>query len=91
MAKSVIKNGIGYSPLSEKVYLGKQNKTKNQWVGEKVDITNDFIDVMMAFVPENTTRKITGVTSKNVNIFININKKDKVGIEKAIKFLQKQL
>ena len=39
------KTGIGYSPLSDKVYLGKQNTEKRMWVGEKSDITSDFIAV----------------------------------------------
>jgi len=35
-----VKYGIGYSPLSDKVYLGKQNTEKRIWVGDKNDITN---------------------------------------------------
>lgn len=39
------KNGIGYSPLTENFYLGKQNKDKGIWIDDKKDITNEFIDV----------------------------------------------
>jgi hypothetical protein len=48
------KNGIGYSPLTDKVYLGKQNTEKRIWVGEKKDITNEFLAVSHEFFEENT-------------------------------------
>ena len=38
-----IKKGIGYSPLTEKIYLGKQNQEKGMWIGEKED-TKNLID-----------------------------------------------
>jgi len=84
------KKGIGYSPLTEKIYLGKQNKEKGIWVGDKEDITSDFINVMMDYIPENTTRTITGLDTLSQNMFINV-KYDKKGIEKVIKYLQKLL
>lgn len=33
------KKGIGYSPLTERVYIGRQNRLKGTWIGEKEDIT----------------------------------------------------
>ena len=84
------KKGIGYSPLTEKIYLGKQNKDKGIWVGDKEDITSDFINVMMNYIPENTTRTITGLDTLSQNMFINV-KYDKKGIEKVIRHLQKLL
>lgn len=84
------KKGIGYSPLTEKIYLGKQNKDKGIWVGNKEDITSDFINVMMNYIPENTTRTITGLDTLSQNIFINV-KYDKKGIEKVIRHLKKLL
>jgi uncharacterized protein YpmB len=85
------KKGIGYSPLTEKVYLGKQNKEKGMWIGnDKEDITSDFINVMFQYVEPNTTRTIKGLTSKEENIFINV-KRDKKSIEKTIRFLEKQI
>lgn len=85
---ATIKNGIGYSPLTDKVYLGKQNQDKGMWVGEKKDITNDFLAVSHAYFAENTTRVIK--CGKESNIFINI-KNDKESIENAIKSLTKLL
>lgn len=85
-----IKKGIGYSPLTEKIYLGKQNQEKGMWVGDKEDITSDFINVMFQYVPEATSRTIRGLDTNSQNIFFNV-KKDKEHIEKAIKFLTKQL
>jgi len=83
-----IKNGIGYSPLTDKVYLGKQNKEKGLWVGDKADITNDFLAVSHAYFSENTSRKID--CGKGSNLFINV-KHDKNSIERMIKHLQKEL
>lgn len=67
------KNGIGYSPLSDKVYLGKQNKEKRIWTGEKEDITNQFLDVAFAYFEENTIRNI-GSSNGKENLFINVKK-----------------
>ncbi len=83
MAKT--KTMIGYSPLTENIYLGKVNTEKRMWVGEKKDITQNFIDTMFNYVEPNTTRTIK--TGKEENIFMNV-KKDKASIEKAIKFLK---
>lgn len=81
------KNGIGYSPLSDKVYLGKQDSKKGIWVGEKRDITSEFLAVSNAFFSENTIRTIS-CSDEDDNLFINI-KKDKKSIEKIIKTLSK--
>ncbi len=83
-----IKNGIGYSPLTDKVYLGKQNSEKRIWVGEKKEITNDFIAVSFEFFEENTIREISGNKGSS-NLFINI-KNDKKSIERVIKTLSKR-
>ena len=90
MAKTTIKKGIGYSPLTEKIYIGKQNQEKGMWVGDKEDITSDFINVMFQYVSEGTSRTIRGLDTNSQNIFFNV-KKDKESLEKAIKFLTKQL
>jgi len=84
-----IKSGIGYSPLTEKVYLGKQNTEKRLWVGEKKDITNDFIAVSFEYFEKGTIREI-GSSNGSKNLFINI-KNDKAGLEKVIKNLTKRV
>lgn len=84
-----VKNGIGYSPLTEKVYLGKQNTEKGMWVGEKKDITNEFIAVAYEYFAESTMREIVSSSGK-LNLFINI-KKDEKSINKLIKILNKEL
>ena len=83
------KTGIGYSPLSDKVYLGKQNTEKRMWVGEKSDITSDFIAVSLEYYEENTIRSV-GSTSGNMNLIINI-KNDKESLERTIKNLYKRI
>ncbi|MDD4970827.1 MAG: hypothetical protein PHT07_15475 [Paludibacter sp.] len=85
-----MKKRIGYSPLTQKIYLGKQNKEKRMWVGEKEDITSDFIAVLMEFVGPGEVRRITTIDGIEENIVLNI-KLNKVSIEKAIKYLQKKL
>ncbi len=80
------KKGIGYSPLTEKVYMGLQDEGKRLWVGSKTDITNQFLAVALEFFPKGTARDIT--TSKEIHIFCHI-KKDKESIEKLIKHLTK--
>lgn len=84
-----IKNGIGYSPLTDKVYLGKQNTEKRLWAGDKKDITNDFIAVAFEYFEQNTIREISSSDGGN-NLFINV-KNDKDGIERIIKNLTKRL
>ena len=84
-----VKNGIGYSPLTDKVYLGKQNTEKRLWVGDKKDITNEFLAVASEFFEENTVRDI-GRSNGESNLFINI-KNDKASIEKVIKNLTKRV
>jgi len=82
-------NGIGYSPLTEKVYMGKQNIEKRIWVGEKKDITNQFIAVAFEYFEPNTTREIDS-SNGMTNIFANVEKTEK-GINKMIKHLNKLL
>lgn len=84
-----VKNGIGYSPLSDKVYLGKQNTDKGMWVGDKKDITNEFLAVSSQFFEENTIRDI-GCSNGASNLFINI-KNNKESIEKVIKNLTNRM
>ena len=80
------RKGIGHSPLTDKVYLGRQNKAKGMWIGDKEDITNDFINVAFQYFEENTIRNIG--SSDKENLFINI-RNDKKSIERVIKNLQK--
>ena len=44
--------GIGFSPLTENVYLGKKNKSKRMWVGQKKDITVGILRWAGGFVPQ---------------------------------------
>lgn len=83
-----IKKGIGYSPFTDKVYIGKQNKVKGMWVGEKEDITNDFINISFQYFEEGTVRQIDSADKEN--LFINI-VNSKYEVEKLIKNLTKRL
>ena len=79
---------IGYSPLSEKIYLGRQNKEKGHWVGDKEDITSDFLFILEQFIPKQTTRQIKCGETKSLVLHIA---ETKEGYEKAIKYLQERL
>lgn len=83
------KTGIGYSPISDRVYLGKQNPTKSMWTGTKEDITSDFIGVALAYFEVNTIREI-GCSDTSSNLVINI-KHDKAGLKRIINNLTKRL
>lgn len=84
----IIKKGIGYSPLGDAVYMGKQNTIKRMWVGQKENITDQFIAVAFEYFPENTIREISSDTGSN--LFINIQKTPE-GIQRIIDNLTKQL
>lgn len=86
---SDIKSGIGYSPLTDRVYLGRQNPKKGMWVGDKKDITSEFIATALSYFEENTIREIGG-SKGSKNLVINI-KNDKAHIKKLISNLQKRL
>jgi len=49
---------LGHSPLTGKIYLGRQ-KNENEWSGEKRDVTNEFIQVMLHKFEPNTIQNIT--------------------------------
>jgi len=85
-----IKNGIVYSPLTDKVYLGKQNVGKRMWLGQKKDVTDDFITVALEFFEENCLREISSVDNDKSNLFVNV-KNDKASINKLINNLRKRL
>lgn len=37
------KKGFGVSPITNKIFYGKQDTEKQMWVGDKTDVTNDVI------------------------------------------------
>ena len=84
------KKGIGYSSLSDKVYLGGQNPKKGLWVGPKEDITSDFLTVAMQFFEPGTVRTVTAQSSESVNTILNIEDTDE-GRRKALKHIIKMI
>ena len=85
--------GIGLSPITEKIYLGKQNKAKRMWVGEKKDITDNFLDVMFEYLTMDEVREI--VTEKDngeqVTHFFAHFKNDKESLQNALEFVKEEL
>lgn len=78
-------SGIGYSPLTERVYMGRKNELKRMWVGEKKDVTNEFIDCAFQYFEKNTIRTITD--GKTPHLFIHV-EKNNADIDKVIKKLK---
>lgn len=64
---------LGYSALTGKIYLGKQNGDK--WVGTKRDVTSEFIEVMLHKFEPNTIQniKVNGKVKYRV-LVVNIEK-----------------
>ena len=83
----MIKKGIGYSSIADKIYLGKQNQEKGMWVGEKEDITSDFIRVLFQFIPAGTLREFTNNEGEEKEIVLALNR-DNQSIEAMIQYLE---
>jgi hypothetical protein len=84
-----MKKGIGHSPLTDRVYLGKQNKEKGMWVGEKEDITEEFLHVLNQYIPPTMmkTMSVNGVTESFVCNVPN----DEESMGRFIKHFQKRI
>tara|TARA_R110002096_G_C14661646_1_gene728211 strand:+ start:32768 stop:33019 length:252 start_codon:yes stop_codon:yes gene_type:complete len=55
-----IKTGMGLSPITKRVYWGRQNTDTGCWVGNnKKDITSDFLQVLEQKFPINTAQNIS--------------------------------
>jgi len=80
------KNTIGYSVLTDRVYLGKVNEKKSEWVGEKTDITTEFISCAFGYFGEGTTRKISG---NGKNHMFAVMPCDKASIMRMVAHLEK--
>lgn len=80
------RKGIGYSPLTDKVYLGRQDRVKGMWIGDKEDITNDFLRVSAEYFSKNTVRTVN-VSNGTKEIFIHCGD-SKAEIESVIKHLK---
>lgn len=82
------KKGIGYIDLTDRVFIGRQNRKKRMWIGEKEDITNQFLDVASYYFSENSIRTVESESTSS--LFIHI-RNDKKSIEKLIKNLKELL
>lgn len=87
------KAGLGLSPITEKIYFGKQNPVKRMWVGKKEDVTDSFIDTMFEYVKKDEVREIVtenDVEGEVTHFFLH-STKNKESITKMINFLNKEL
>ncbi len=51
---------LGFSPLTERIYLGRVNPKKpNEWQGNKKDVTSNFISVLLQKFEPNTETTLT--------------------------------
>lgn len=43
------KKGFGISPITNTIYYGTQDTENHMWIGQKIDVTNEVIDVCMVY------------------------------------------
>lgn len=53
------KSGLGYSPISGRIYWGRQSEKTGTWSGEKRDVTSMFLQVMEHKFPVGFQQNIT--------------------------------
>ena len=83
----MIESKLGYSSLSERVYWGRTNSDKpGIWVGDKKDVTENFLNVLIdGYLSKNTKRDIM-VDGKIKYSLMNIEHSNE-SIDRAIKVL----
>lgn len=67
VASAVINNlNLGFSPLTSRIHLGASRK--DFFVGPKIDMTSDFLQIIDQKFPVNTSQNITvdGVTTHRI-------------------------
>lgn len=75
---------LGFSPLTEKIYLGKTKKSNPyEWAGEKTDVTNNFIQVMLQKFEPNTAQNIS-VDGKDKYRIIVVDMDQKVTVDNKV-------
>ena len=82
---------IGYSSLSERIYIWKSKEEKPwlmKWVWEKIDITNKFLSIVEQYFPIESSRVIKQGEAESLFIHIENTEEWK---EKVIAFLKKSL
>ena len=84
------RKGIGYNPIDGKVYLGRQNREKGMWVGDKEDISEDFLNVLMQWLEDNGCREIKNGKGETTNLLLNI-VDDQESLMRTISFLNKRV
>jgi hypothetical protein len=86
--KPSTRKSIGLSPLTDRVYLGRQNKEKGLWIGEKEDITSDFVNLMLQFIKDDEYREIVNQKTSEKEYFILKVKNTKEDIKEWIENLK---
>lgn len=84
-----IKKTVLFDKTDDKIYYGKYNDSKNEWVGEREDMTSDILKAMYNYVGIDSSRKILS-NKYAVTNFYNITE-DTETLEKLMKIIKKQL
>lgn len=85
--------GIGLSPITDKIYIGRQNKAKRMWVGRKTDFTDNFLDVMFQYLALDECREIVTENDnkeETKHFFLHF-KDDKKSLQNAMRFIGQEL
>lgn len=75
---------LGYSDLTDSVFVGKLNKSEEYFLDGKQDITNNFIGVMLQYVGVDQSRQISSSSNK---IIVAHSEVTKESLDKMIKHL----
>lgn len=81
------KKTIGVSPITNEVFIGRLNKAKDMWIGEKENITKHFNQVLNQYIKPYEALRFNIASSGSSNTIINV-AHTKEGIEKAIKYIK---
>lgn len=84
-----IKKAVIYDKTDDKIYYGKFNDSKNEWVGEREDMTSDILKAVYNYIGIDSSRKILSNKCAVTN-FYNISE-DSETLEKLMKIIKKQL
>ena len=91
MSNTVTK--IEYSKDINKIFIGEKDVETKEWIGSVVDITQEFINALVAYIPKGLTREFPVRNSKDksllsVDMFAHFSEDEK-SIDEFISFLTK--
>jgi len=97
-------NTIGFSSLTKHVYMGtdkpiNDNSVDREWVGKKVDVTEEYKSILPEFIPEINASNdayegffFSDIQTKKMELaVVKVDVTKENSLKTAIKFFEKQL